>query len=139
VRHELVYLTLSVPEGDVLLAWAADAHRRQAAALVFTNAAGGGALETLLLPAAYCVSYEEQFVAGDAQNGAYVCHLVLSEPDGFTMQAGGPATFWLARAPPVGASVPTPIGADEAPKPRCRPHKKRPPQCEAAFFVGANQ
>jgi hypothetical protein len=99
VRHELVYLTLNVPEGDVLLAWAADAHRRQAAAVVFTNAAGGGALETLLLPAAYCVSYAEAFVAGDAQNGAYVCHLVLSEPDGFTMQAGGPAGAFVAPAP----------------------------------------
>ena len=99
MRHELVYLTLSVPEGDVLLAWAADAHRRQAAAVVFTNAAGGGALETLLLPAAYCVSYAEAFVAGDAQNGAYVCHLVLSEPDGFTIQAGGPAGAFVAPAP----------------------------------------
>ena len=63
------------------------------------NAAGGGALETLLLPAAYCVSYAEAFVAGDAQNGAYVCHLVLSEPDGFTIQAGGPAGAFVAPAP----------------------------------------
>jgi hypothetical protein len=43
--------------------------------------------------------YREAFVAGDAQNGAYVCQLVLSEPDGFTIQAGGPAGAFVAPAP----------------------------------------
>ena len=85
VRKEPVSVTLSVPDGDVLPAWAADPHKRQSAALVFQNAAGGAALETLLLKAAYCVRYQEEFVAGDAGNGASVGHLVLSDPDGFAM------------------------------------------------------
>ena len=32
VRHEPVHLTLAVPDGDALLAWAADAQKRQAGA-----------------------------------------------------------------------------------------------------------
>ena len=60
--------------------------------------AGGAALETLLLKAAYCVSYHEEFTAGDAGHGAYVCHLVLSDPDGWTLQAGGPAGAFVAPA-----------------------------------------
>ena len=98
VRHEPVHLTLAVPEGDLLLAWAAEAQKRQAAHVVFRDANGGSALETLALGAAYCVRYREEFVAGDAQDGAYVCHLVLSDPDGFTMQAGGPVAAFVAPA-----------------------------------------
>ena len=65
---------------------------------MFLNAAGGSPLESLRLPAAYCVSYDEEFQAGDVGDGAYVCHLVLSDPDGFTIQAGGPATAFVAPA-----------------------------------------
>ena len=52
----------------------------------------------MALAAAYCVSYQEEFQDGDANNGAYVCHLVLSAPDGFTIQAGGPVTAFVAPA-----------------------------------------
>ena len=38
VRHEPVHLTLAVPDNDALLAWAADARKRQAAHVVFRNA-----------------------------------------------------------------------------------------------------
>ena len=55
-------------------------------------------LETLRLPAAYCVRYHEQFVSGDAQGGAYQCFLTLSDPDGWTLTAGGPATAFTAPA-----------------------------------------
>ncbi|MFC6225500.1 type VI secretion system tube protein TssD [Hymenobacter artigasi] len=98
VRHEPVHLTLSVPDEEALLAWAAEAQKRQAAAVVFRDASGGSPVETLALGAAYCVSYQEEFVSGDVNNGAYVCHLVLSDPDGFTIQAGGPATAFVAPA-----------------------------------------
>ena len=98
VRHEPVHLTLSVPDEGALLAWAAEAQKRQAAAVVFRDANGGSPVETLALGAAYCVNYQEEFVSGDATNGAYVCHLVLSDPDGFTIQAGGPATAFVAPA-----------------------------------------
>ena len=58
---------LDVPDGDVLPAWAAEAHKKQAASVVFLSAHGGRAVETLRLPAAYCVAYQEQFASGDAQ------------------------------------------------------------------------
>ena len=98
VRHEPVHLTLSVPDEDALLAWAAEGQKRQAAAVVFRDANGGSPVETLALGAAYCVNYQEEFVSGDVNNGSYVCHLVLSDPDGFTIQAGGPATAFVAPA-----------------------------------------
>ena len=98
VRYEPVHLTLAVPDGDALLAWAADPQKRQAAAVVFRTANGGSPLETLLLQAAYAVSYHEEFAHGDVNNGAYVCHLVLSDPGGFFIQAGGPAAAFVAPA-----------------------------------------
>ncbi|HEX8504590.1 MAG TPA: type VI secretion system tube protein TssD, partial [Hymenobacter sp.] len=115
-RREPVHLTLSVPEGDALLAWAADPHNRQAAHVVFRDARGGAPLETLALGAAYCVSYQEEFVSGSGNDGAYLCHLVLSDPDGFTIQAGGPAAAFVAPparehgVPGVAALLGTAIG-----------------------------
>ncbi|HEX8329683.1 MAG TPA: type VI secretion system tube protein TssD [Hymenobacter sp.] len=119
-RHEPVHLTLSVPDGDALLAWAADPQKRQAAHVVFRDARGGSPVETLALGAAYCVSYHEEFVSGSGTDGAYVCHLVLSDPDGFTIQAGGPVAAFVAPAarehgvPGVAALVGTAIGGAAA-------------------------
>jgi hypothetical protein len=59
VRYGPVQLVLDVPDGDVLPAWAADPHKRQATAVVFLDANGGRAVETLRLSAAYCVAYQE--------------------------------------------------------------------------------
>jgi hypothetical protein len=64
----------------------------------FRDGDGGSMLETLELKAAYCVSYHEQFVSGDARGGAYQCFLTLSDPDGWTLQAGGPAAAFMAPA-----------------------------------------
>ena len=91
-------LVLDVPEGDVLPAWAAEAHKRQATAVVFLNANGGRAVETLRLLAAYCVAYQEQSASGDAQGGAYQCFLTLSDPTGWTMAPGGLAAAFVASA-----------------------------------------
>ncbi|RZJ86124.1 MAG: hypothetical protein EOO60_13865 [Hymenobacter sp.] len=44
------------------------------------DATGGRAVETLHLPAAYCVAYQEQFSSGDAAGGVYQCLLTLSDP-----------------------------------------------------------
>jgi hypothetical protein len=93
-----VQLVLSVPEGDALFAWAHDAHKRQAAQVHFRDASGGGVVETLALKAAYCVAYHEQFVRGDARGGAYQCVVTLSDPDGWTLSAGGPASAFVAPA-----------------------------------------
>ena len=61
-RYGPVHLVLSVPEGDTLLAWAADAQKRQPAQVFFRAGDGGSLVETLELQAAYCVAYHEQFV-----------------------------------------------------------------------------
>ena len=81
-----------------MLAWAAAPQKRQAAEVLFRASAGGSVLETLSLKGAYCVSYHEQFASGDAQGGAYQCFLTLSDPDGWTLTAGGPAGDFIAPA-----------------------------------------
>ena len=91
MRSGPVQLVLSVPEGEVLFGWANEPQKRQPAQVHFRDADGGGAVETLSLRAAYCVSYAEQFVHGDAQGGAYQAVVTLSDPDGWTLTAGGPA------------------------------------------------
>lgn len=98
VRHGLVQLTLDVPADDGLLVWAATPDKRQAAAVVFRNAAGGQTMETLALAGAYCVAYAEKFVAGAAGGGAYQAFVTLSDPEGFTLQAGGPLSAFVAPA-----------------------------------------
>jgi len=98
VRYGPVQLVLDVPDGDVLPAWAADPRKQQATAIVFLDANSGQPLETLRLPAAYCVAYQEQFSNGDAQDGAYQCFLTLSDPSGWTIASGGPATAFVAPA-----------------------------------------
>jgi hypothetical protein len=101
-----VHLTLSVPDGDALLAWAADPRKRHAAHVVFRDARGGAPRETLALGAAYCVSYHEEFASGSGTDGAYVYHLVLSDPDGFTIQAGGPPRLWPRPPASTGRRLP---------------------------------
>lgn len=59
VRYGPVQLTLAVPEGDELLAWAAAPQKRQAAEVLFRDSAGGSVLETLRLKGTYCVAYHE--------------------------------------------------------------------------------
>lgn len=67
-------------------------------------------VETLsFVTGAYCVDHQEVFMAGDAQSGSYALLLDLSDPDGFTMLAGGPTSTFVAPAarehgtPPVAA------------------------------------
>ncbi len=93
-----VEVVLDVPDGDLLPAWANEPHKKQAASVVFFDANGGRAIETLRLPAAYCVSYHEQFAHGDAQSGSYQCTLTLSDPTGWTIEPGGPAAAFVAPA-----------------------------------------
>lgn len=63
---------------------------------MFLDDTGGRAVETLHLPAAYCVAYQEQFSSGDAAGGAYQCFLTLSDSSGWTIAPGGPATAFVA-------------------------------------------
>jgi hypothetical protein len=101
VHYHPVELVLDVPDSDVLLAWAADPHKRQAADIVFLDPATGSAIETLHLAAAYCVGYRESFASGDTSTGAYQCHLTLSDPDGFTLLPGGPSMALLPGGSPL--------------------------------------
>jgi hypothetical protein len=41
--------------------------------------------------AGYCVGYQEFFTSGDTDGGSYQCQLTLSDPDGWTLQPGGPS------------------------------------------------
>jgi hypothetical protein len=98
VRDEPVQLTMDVPPDDLLMGWAADPHKRLAVNIIFRDADGGTALETLHMVAAYCVSYQEVFRQGDAVTGAYQALLTLADPSGFTMQVGGPALAFVLPA-----------------------------------------
>ena len=98
VRFGLVQLVLDVPEGTTLFGWAAAPQKRLAVQLLFRDGAGGSVLETLDLKAAYCVSYDERFRHGAANGGSYQCYLTLSDPDGWTLTAGGPASARVAAA-----------------------------------------
>ena len=93
VRHSPLELLLDAPRDSFLAAWGADAYKRCAVAVVFKNANGGQAIETLRMAGAYCVSYQQVFREGDATTGSYLVHLRLTDPDGFTWQAGGPAAY----------------------------------------------
>lgn len=92
VRHGLVRLTLDVPDDDQLLDWAASPYKPLAGQLIFYDAKGGPALETLSWEEGQCVGYQEEFSSGDQQQGAYVCHLTIAARK-LTLQPGGPAAY----------------------------------------------
>jgi hypothetical protein len=92
VRHGLVRLTLDVPDDDQLLDWAASPYKLLAGQLIFYDAKGGPALETLSWEDGQCVGYQEEFVSGNQQQGAYMCHLTIAARK-LTMQPGGPAAY----------------------------------------------
>lgn len=60
--------------------------------ITFFDGKGGSALETLAWEAGECVGYQEVFASGDADAGAYVCHLTIAAPQ-LTMLPGGPAAY----------------------------------------------
>ena len=92
VRHGLVRLTLDVPDGDELLSWAAVPFKPLAGRVIFRSAQGGAALETLSWEDRQCVGYQEEFLSGSVNEGAYVCHLTIATSK-FTMAPGGPASY----------------------------------------------
>lgn len=113
VRFGLVQVLMNVPRTNFLKAWAADPHKRWPVDLISLNAATGQALETLHMNGAYCVFYREEFHAGDIHNGSYVLQVNLSDPDGFTITAGGPDAYRPAAArehgtPPIAAAITPP-------------------------------
>jgi hypothetical protein len=92
VRHNVVLLTLDVPADDLLLSWAHSPYKPLAGQVIFYDAKGGPALETLAWEDGQCVGYQEEFVSGNVAEGAYVCHLTIATPK-LTMQPGGPLAY----------------------------------------------
>ena len=78
VRSGTITLQLDVPDGDALLAWAADPHKKLNGFLVFDETNRPVARETLTFEEGFCVSYQEIFVAGSGTAGAYRCTLQIS-------------------------------------------------------------
>jgi hypothetical protein len=78
VRSGLITLHLDVPDGDYLLAWAADPHKKLSGILTFQQTNLPIAREVLAFEDGFCVSYEEIFVAGSSVLGAYQCVLHIS-------------------------------------------------------------
>ena len=88
VRHDLLHLTVDVPDNDDLLHWAATAHKPQAGEVVFYNPTQLVALETIAFTAGECVGYQEVFESGAGGDGSYVCQLIIAAP-AFELRAGG--------------------------------------------------
>lgn len=85
-------LTLDVPDNDQLLDWAATPYKLLAGQIIFYDAKGGAALETLSWEEGQCVGYQEEFSSGDQQQGAYMCHLTIAARM-LALQPGGPAAY----------------------------------------------
>jgi hypothetical protein len=78
VRHGLLHLTLDVPTDDQLLDWANTAYKPLAGHVTFFEDDRQTARETVSFATGQCVSYQEFFVAGDGEAGAYVCQLLIT-------------------------------------------------------------
>ncbi len=78
VHSGLITLHLDVPDGDELLAWATDPHKKLSGTLTFYQTNQPIAREVLAFEDAFCVSYDEVFQSGAAPQGAYRCILQLS-------------------------------------------------------------
>lgn len=92
VRHDLLALTLDVPDDDALLAWAAAPFTALAGEVVFYSATQLVAHETIAFAAGQCVGYAETFESGGGRDGAYVCHLTVAAPS-FELRSGGPGAL----------------------------------------------
>ncbi|HEX8659183.1 MAG TPA: type VI secretion system tube protein TssD [Hymenobacter sp.] len=112
VRPGPVELTLDVAVQDTFLpGWAYDPFRHHEANILCRDADGGSVAHTLHLPQAYCVGYDEHFVAGDTGGGSFQCQVTLVAPDGQQMIPGAPGKFVAPAArnhgiPPVAALAP---------------------------------
>lgn len=95
VRSGLITLHLDVPDGDALLAWAADPHKKLSGLLVFEETNRPVAREVLAFEDGFCVSYEEVFVAGSNAAGAYRCVLQISAAR-LTLNAAEKDSAWAA-------------------------------------------
>ena len=78
VRSGLLVLHLDVPDGNQLLAWAADPLKKLSGSVVFHETDRPVVSEQVQFEDAFCVAYEELFESGAAPQGAYRCTLHVS-------------------------------------------------------------
>jgi hypothetical protein len=90
VSHSPLQLVVDVPTDNVLVNWAATAHKPLTGQVIFYDIATRVAHETIAFAAGECVQYTEQFASGTTGDGAYVCHLTIVASS-FELRAGGPA------------------------------------------------
>jgi hypothetical protein len=94
VRPGPVELTLDVAVQDTFLpGWAYDPFRHYEANILCRDADGGSVTHTLHMPQAYCVGYDEHFLAGDTGGGSFQCQVTLVAPDGWRVIPGAPGKF----------------------------------------------
>ena len=117
-RRGLVSCRADVPPHQVLELWAAAPAKQLAATVLFREADGGTLLESLHLPAAYCVRYHEFFEAGAVGLGAYTCAFELADPQGWSWQPGAPANPAAVQPAPGTHGTPPPVAAAEYPSQR---------------------
>jgi hypothetical protein len=78
VRSGLLVLHLDVPNGDLLLAWANDPHKKLSGSVIFHQTDRPVVREEMTFEDGFCVAYEEAFSSGAAPEGAYRCTLHIS-------------------------------------------------------------
>ena len=122
-RDSPVELTMLAPRDSFLPAWAADPYKRCAVDIVYSDANGGQAIETLHLAGAICTGFGLHFQEGrlsaDGQTvteSSYQAYLTLTDPDGYRWHAGGPGAYVPPAAREHGAPPP-PSGPLLAPDP----------------------
>ncbi|WP_310393398.1 type VI secretion system tube protein TssD [Hymenobacter sp.] len=88
VRKHAVQLVLHPPDNHFFEGWAHHPTKRLEAHVLFRDPDQCGVRETLRLPAAYCVAYDEKFEAGNAADGSYLAFVTLVDPDGWPRPLG---------------------------------------------------
>ena len=77
--------------------------------MVFFDPYGGTARETVSWQAGHGVDYREAFEAGDAEAGAYVCHVSIAAPK-LVLASGGPPVPFVAPAARDHGAPPSLVG-----------------------------
>ncbi|UOQ74811.1 type VI secretion system tube protein TssD [Hymenobacter cellulosilyticus] len=80
VRSGLITLSLVVPEGEELISWAADPHKKLSGVLAFSGIDQPMAHEELTFEQGICVSYEEVFEPNELSDddSAYYCVIQIA-------------------------------------------------------------
>ncbi|WP_046242312.1 type VI secretion system tube protein TssD [Hymenobacter terrenus] len=96
VRFGHVNGALPVPNDNFWEGWCQQASQSHEVNILFRDSAGGSIVETLHIPTAHCVGYNEGFDDGtNGGEGNYTAYITLSAPNGFKIAAGGPPAAFI--------------------------------------------